>query len=244
MKNIINQESSKKFMISLSLLVFALSILLASFQTLADSTIAKRSSVSAPHGSYRRSCKNIHVKRHHLVNFNLYATCRNHSGHWIHSKYKRFRRCHGDIANHNGHLRCVARTTHHPAPVVHIPDGSYRQSCRTIHIKGHHLTARCNDGHGHYGYTKLHNYRKCHGDIRNSRGRLYCARRRVEHHAPVSHIPRGSYKHSCRNVHVRHGNLSASCRNNHGRWHHSKLHNYRGCHGDIGNHNGRLSCSR
>ncbi len=239
----------------ISLCFVMLAFTFASFQTFSNPTIAKRAAVSAPHGTYRNTCRNIHVKRHHIVYYNLLATCQNNHGRWVHAKLKKFRRCRGNIANHNGHLRCVARRHSAPVhsapahrPVVHIPPGTYKHSCRNIHVRGRNLVASCNDAHGHWKHTTLHDYSLCHGNISNAGGRLHCNRRQPAHHAPVHvpapHIPAGSYRHSCRNIRVHKHVLRASCRTHNRHWRHTRLYNFGRCHGGIENHNGRLRCIR
>ena len=275
---------------------------------------------TAPAGSYQFSCRDIKTKRHHLVNKNLYATCKNRRGQWVQTRLKKYPRCKGDIANINGSLRCIphhgrripsgsyqricrnirvnigtltarcrARNgTYYPArlpnymgcngdiryeggdlrcirrvappratpprvtpprvtpPRVtpphagHIPPGSYRRSCRNIRVRGGTLTARCRTRHGDYHFTRMHNYRRCHGDIRNVNGNLRCVPRAAPPHA--GHIPQGSYQHSCRRIRVRGYTLIAKCRSRRGDWHRATLHNYRRCHGDIQNRNARLVC--
>lgn len=55
-------------------------------------------------------------------------------------------------------------------------------------------------------------------------------------------IPAGSYQQTCRDVRVNGAILSATCQDARGGWRPSSL-NFRDCRDDIGNANGRLSCS-
>ena len=237
----------------LGLMIAFTALFFTSIQSFAvPHTTERRSSSSIPNGSYRRSCRHIKIRRHHVVKFNLYATCKNRRGRWIRSKLKNYRRCRGDIVNINGYLRCVPIRTRSPRhrdvspPHRGIPGGSYRRSCRNIRTYGRSLRATCRTRRGYWNRTRLYNFRRCRRDIANINGRLRCVARRVEHPVhtphPIGRIPPGSYRRSCRSLRVRGSILRATCRTRSGHWNRTRLYEYPNCRGDIANINGRLRC--
>lgn len=242
MKHYVQLRSS-----SIYSLILALSALFfVNIQTFAaPQATGKRVHLSIPNGSYRHSCRNIRIRRHRLVRYNLHATCRTRRGNWVPTRLKKYRRCHGDIANINGVLRCMPRHVQpsHVSPHGHIPRGSYRRTCRNIRVRGNALRARCRTRNGYLKRAHLYYFRRCRGDIANINGNLRCIQRPV-HVQPGGHIPRGSYHRTCRNIRVRAGNLIASCRTRHGYWNRTRLYNYRRCHSGIANINGNLRCAR
>ena len=58
----------------------------------------------APPGSYRASCKDMHLEGNTLV-----ATCQAAGGRWVRSSLPAIRSCVGDIGNENGRLACTYR---------------------------------------------------------------------------------------------------------------------------------------
>jgi len=60
--------------------------------------------------------------------------------------------------------------------------------------------------------------------------------------AQAQNVPSGSYQSSCQNIDADWKRLSAVCRKRNGQWNYSTLEDYRRCHGDIANFNGRLTC--
>jgi len=225
----------------LHLLIFTLMLFVVSSQSFAR---------SAPAGSYQHSCRHIKIKRHRVVYYNLYATCRTRDGRWVRSKLKKYRRCNQDIANINGYLRCVPRRhahrPHRPLPPVHRdghpPYGSYKRSCRNIHAHRYTLTATCRTRRGYWNRTRLANYRNCRRDIKNINGHLHCGWRSTRRY--TGYVPRGSYQYSCRNAYVNNHNLIATCRTRSGHWNRTRLLDYRRCRQNITNINGRLYCGR
>ncbi len=141
---------------------------------------------NGPAGSYGQSCRDIHVGGD-----DLHARCQTRNGDWADAKLDDYQKCHGDIINDEGHLRCVTGAPvaggyygNGPAPVnsgyngapVNGPEGSYTRTCMDIHAKGDDLHARCQTNGGEVHNTKLDDYRKCHSDIINDDGNLRCQR--------------------------------------------------------------------
>lgn len=54
------------------------------------------------------------------------------------------------------------------------PSGSYRQTCRDIHVNGNTLEADCQNGNGEWNRTSLPDYGRCNGSIVNDTGNLRC----------------------------------------------------------------------
>ncbi len=130
------------------------------------------------------------------------------------------------------------------------PAGSYKDTCRNVHMDGDNLVAECRTRDGDWHRTSLDNYRQCRGDISNDDGRLRCQRGdegrggRGDEGQGGGLEPRGSYQQTCRNVRVDHGDLTAECRTRDGDWNRTSLDNFGRCDGDIANDNGRLLCQR
>jgi hypothetical protein len=59
------------------------------------------SPVNGPNGSYVQSCKEIHASGD-----DLHARCQTTDGGWHNTKLDDYNKCHGDIINDNGDLRC------------------------------------------------------------------------------------------------------------------------------------------
>lgn len=205
-----------------------------------------------PQGSYGDTCRNAHIDGDTLV-----AECRTSGGDWRRTSLDNYRQCRGDIANNDGGLRCQRGDEGRGGRGNEDrgdggPQGSYRDSCRNIHIDGNDLVAECRTRDGDWRRTSLDNYRECRGDISNDDGRLRCQRADEDRGGRGSddrggygggYEPPGSYAQTCRNIRAEHGDLEADCRTRYGEWRHSSLDNFRDCRGDIANDNGRLVCS-
>jgi hypothetical protein len=145
--------------------------------------------VNGPAGSYGQTCRDIHVGGD-----DLHARCQTRNGDWADTKLDDFKKCHGDIINDDGHLRCVAGAPvgggyygnapynnadnggyyGGPNAAVNGPAGSYTRTCMDINVKGDDLHAHCQTSSGQVHDTKLDDYRKCHSDIINDDGNLRC----------------------------------------------------------------------
>jgi hypothetical protein len=64
-----------------------------------------------------------------------------------------------------------------PAEARVGPPGSYRATCRNIHMDGGSLVATCRRMNGRWVPSALPAVRRCVGDIGNDNGRLVCNRR-------------------------------------------------------------------
>jgi hypothetical protein len=119
---------------------------------------------------YTQSCKDI---RSH--GDDLEARCKTRNGDWHNTSLDDYRKCHGQIVNDDGNLRCVAGA---PVGVYSggAPGGSYMQSCQEIRVHGDDLEARCQTNGGDWRGTKLDDYGKCRSDIINDDGRLRCSK--------------------------------------------------------------------
>jgi hypothetical protein len=54
------------------------------------------------------------------------------------------------------------------------PSGSYKQTCRDIHVRGNTLDADCQTGNGQWNRTSLRDFERCNGGIVNDTGTLRC----------------------------------------------------------------------
>ena len=129
----------------------------------------------APGGaSYTQTCKDIKSHGDHLE-----ARCKTVNGDWVHTSLDDYRKCHGQIINDNGNLRCVAATGYvggGPGYAGNAPSGSYLQTCREARVNGDDLEARCSTANGDWRSSKLDDFQKCRGDIVNDDGHLRCAK--------------------------------------------------------------------
>jgi len=136
---------------------------------------------AAQSGSYQQSC--VHIRNH---GNSLSASCTAPNGQRIHSTVAL--PCYGDIANNNGYLRCDGRGGggypgnrpgfgHGPSygGGGFAPQGSYRQSCRGINVRGNFMTAECTATNGQWIRSSL-DYARCRygTDVANVNGRLTC----------------------------------------------------------------------
>lgn len=216
---------------------------------------------NGPAGSYLQTCQDVHVKGD-----DLHARCRTQSGDLRDAKLDDWDKCRGDIANDDGHLRCIAGAPvaapgpygvpgPYGAPGVGAgivgPNGSYTQTCTAIHVGGDDLHARCQAHDGKLHDAKLDDYNKCRGDIVNDDGHLRCvsgAAAGGPYGAPAGYPgvngPNGSYAQTCMNIHVDGDDLKARCQTRSGDIRDAKLDDYRKCKSDIINDDGRLRCQK
>jgi hypothetical protein len=213
---------------------------------------------AGPTGSYLQSCSDVRIKGD-----DLHARCQTQSGDSRDAKLDDFRKCRGDIINDDGHLRCV-----NGAPVaapgvygsrgpyggynnVNGPNGSYVQSCQSVHVSGDDLHARCQTHDGGWRDAKLDDYNKCRGDIVNDDGHLRCvvgAQVGGPYATPGRYVgvngPNGAYTQTCMDIHIDGDDLKARCQTQSGDVRDAKLDDYRKCKSDIINDDGRLRCQK
>lgn len=125
---------------------------------------------SAFSGPYTQNCKDI--KSH---GDDLEARCKTVNGDWRNTKLDDYRKCHGQIINDDGNLKCVAAVGRVGYP-GNWPAGSYTQSCDSIRIEGDDLKAHCQTRDGGSRDSKLDDFQKCKSDIINDDGKLHCER--------------------------------------------------------------------
>ncbi|HZD94674.1 MAG TPA: CVNH domain-containing protein, partial [Candidatus Sulfotelmatobacter sp.] len=119
--------------------------------------------------SYTQSCKDIKSHGDHLQ-----ARCKTVNGDWQNTSLDDYRKCHGQIINDNGNLRCVAGTA--GGYLGGAPSGSYTQTCQEVHVNGDDLEARCSTTSGDWRNAKLDDFGRCRGDIINDDGHLRCSK--------------------------------------------------------------------
>ena len=194
-----------------------------------------------PNGSFTQSCQEVRVHGDDLE-----ARCQTADGNWHNTKLDDYQKCHGDVVNDNGKLRCVnavvapgyAGGYGGPVGVVGTP---YTQTCKDIKTHGDDLRARCKNNNGHWQDTSIDDYRKCHGQILNQDGALRCVA------APAGSLgggPVGSYAQTCQEIRVHGDDLEARCQSKGGDWHDAKLDDFQKCRSDIINDDGHLRCSK
>jgi hypothetical protein len=118
---------------------------------------------------YTQTCKDI--KSH---GDELEARCKNNNGGWQNTSIHDYRKCHGQIVNQDGALRCVAAGVGGVA--ANVPFGSYTQSCQNVRVNGDDLEAECSTNGGDTRHAKLDDYQKCRSDIINDDGHLRCSK--------------------------------------------------------------------
>jgi hypothetical protein len=118
---------------------------------------------------YTQTCKDI--KSH---GDELEARCKNNNGDWQNTSIHDYRKCHGQIVNQDGALRCVAAGVSGVAG--NVPFGSYTQSCQDVRVNGDDLEAECATRGGDARHAKLDDYQKCTSDIINDDGHLRCSK--------------------------------------------------------------------
>ncbi|HLW53992.1 MAG TPA: CVNH domain-containing protein [Candidatus Angelobacter sp.] len=126
----------------------------------------------APIGTpYTQTCKDI---RSH--GDDLEARCKNVNGDWQNTKLDDYRKCHGQIVNQDGALRCVAAPLGISGVPTNAPGGSYTASCSNVQVKGDDLEGECQTRGGDTRHAKLDDYQKCRSDIINDDGHLRCSK--------------------------------------------------------------------
>jgi hypothetical protein len=140
-------------------------------------------------------------------------------------------------------------------PWVHSaaqPGGAYRETCRDVGVRGSTLFATCRDTNNQWHETRLDNYDRCHGEIRNLNGRLSCAEQGGgygyghgqghghEYNGPSA--PRDTYRQSCHDIHTDGNTLKAVCQKVDGSWRDTSLKNFNRC-VRIVNEDGHLRCT-
>ena len=126
-----------------------------------------------PGGTYTQSCQEIR-----LHGDDLEARCPTASGDWKGAKLDDYNKCHGDIVNDNGKLRCIVTPGYqagYTAEVaVGVTTGPYTQTCKDIKNHDGSLEARCQTRGGDWRKTSLDDFAGCHGQIVNEDGYLHC----------------------------------------------------------------------
>jgi CVNH domain len=208
-----------------------------------------------PGGSYVQSCQEVRVHGDDLE-----ARCQTSSGDWKGTKLDDYNKCHGDIVNDNGKLRCIAGGPAgygggyqggYTSPVGGF-SGPYTQSCKDIKSHGDDLEARCKTRNGDWHKTSLDDYQKCHGQIINDDGNLRCAPAGYggigRGGYPVANypagLPAGSYTQSCDGIRVHGDDLEARCQTRDGGSRDAKLDDFQKCKSDIINDDGKLRCEK
>ncbi len=212
-----------------------------------------------PQGSYLQTCNNVSVNGDTLL-----ASCQDTNGNWVAAQLPGYQSCQGDVVNDNGALRCAMAGGNrygqpsaygYGQPNAYGAGGPFTQTCRSVRANGDDLHATCQATDGSWHDTKLDDYRKCRGTIINDNGNLRCAKG-VAYGSPTGAYPpagyggyqgvngpAGSYLQSCEDVHVSGDDLKARCVTHDRRVKDAKLDDYKSCHGDIVNDDGRLRCN-
>lgn len=189
---------------------------------------------NVPAGSYRQSCRNIHMESRD----DLVAECRRQNGNWRHTKID-IDKCRGrDIRNDNGHLECGDYRYTGNYGRYNVPGGSWTQSCRNARIVRDDLVAECRERDGDWNRTSL-DLDDCRtGTVSNDNGRLRCGEVTQRYT-----MPRGSWVQTCRYAQIRGDDLYAQCRGRDGRWHNTRIDLDRCPNRGLVNDNGELRCS-
>ena len=180
------------------------------------------SAETAPTGSYQRTCQDTKVERRALV-----SKCSTRAGQLRETRLEDFRECIGDIGNAAGTLSCSKGV---PAPV-----GEYERNCRDSFVSGNTLHSMCQTRSGIWNQSVLPDVNHCLGAITNVDGQLQCNKGGTP--------PAGTYAKTCRDSYVSAMALHTSCKTAAGIWQLTQLDNFRRCHSDIVNLNGRLECA-
>ncbi len=122
------------------------------------------------------------------------------------------------------------------------PQGSYRDTCKNVKLRGDTLRARCKDLNHHWQDSSLEDVNRCVGDIANVNGELRCNKENRD--VRDGRAPNGAYSLTCRDIKVRGDSLRARCQDRYGSWIDAALDDFRRCRSEIVNDNGRLSCDR
>lgn len=210
-----------------------------------------QSQAGVPGGSYSQSCQEMRVHGDDLE-----ARCQNTNGDWKSTKLDDYNKCHGDIINDNGKLRCVAGAYNPPGAYQGgyngVAAGAYTQTCKDIKSHGDDLEARCKTVNGDWHNTKLDDYRKCKGQIVNEDGNLKCVagdyagigRPGYPAGSYQGNLPAGSYTQSCDGIRVHGDDLEAHCQTRDGGSRDAKLDDFQKCKSEIINDDGKLRCEK
>jgi CVNH domain len=196
-----------------------------------------------PAGNYLQSCRYVFVETStdntgKVLATTLKAECRARNGAWRETFLRDFQKCKTQVSNFDGALQCSEGS-------IPSADG-YAKSCRDIFTSGTTLFASCKNFAGNWVPASLANFVQCTtGTLENIDGFLTCIPGGLEA------APPGTYLRTCRNVIPPHSLpasgssqnpvLQALCREPGGAWNPTTL-PLAGCHGDITNVYGRLSC--
>ena len=122
------------------------------------------------------------------------------------------------------------------------PQGSYRDTCKNVKLRGDTLRARCKDLNHHWQDSSLEDVNRCVGDIANVNGELRCNKESRD--VRDGRAPNGAYSLTCRDIKVRGDSLRAHCQQHGGDWRDASLEDYRRCTSDIVNDDGHLRCAQ
>jgi hypothetical protein len=132
-------------------------------------------------------------------------------------------------------LLLVPLTLSAPTYAQNLPPGDFTKTCKNFSVLGPILIAQCQKRNGEWAATRI-DYRDCEYVV-NDNGNLKCDRWRP------THLPKGSYKETCKDIRVDGKYLKADCRRKDGGWKYSDI-NYKDCDGDTFNDDGRLKCNQ
>jgi hypothetical protein len=194
---------------------------------IAASLGSARAQGGIPPGSYQQTCVNIQMQ-----SWTLYANCQDTEGRWRSAVLPDVRGCAGQVTNLNGQLHCDRGEGWRAGDS--LPGGSYRQTCRSVKLRGDRLSAQCESVNGSWTRTSLDDIQQCVGDIVNDDGQLQCSRQAWRASGP--------YMQSCRQIYVRGDDLRASCQARDGHWVWTSLDHYQACQAPIVNWDGQLRC--
>ena len=117
-----------------------------------------------------------------------------------------------------------------------LPEGSYRDTCKSARASGGVLRAYCEQRHGRLLWARLERYKTCVGDVLNDQGRLICLRR--------EELPGGTWRQNCRNPHLAApGMFGADCRSPSGGRIASRI-PLDACPGGLTSVSGHLTCDK
>lgn len=198
-------------------------------------SVAPAEAQNVPPGSYRQSCRNIHMESRD----DLVAECRRVNGNWRYTKID-IDKCRGrTIVNNNGYLQCGDYRYEGAYGRYQMPGGSWQESCRNARIIRDELIAECRQRDGDWKRDTI-DLDECRGQaLWNDNGRLRCGNPPRANYQ----MPRGTWLQSCRNAQVRGDDLYAQCRGRDGVWHNTRIDLDR-CPGrGLWNDNGELRCN-
>jgi hypothetical protein len=205
-----------------------------------------------PGGVYTQSCQDIRIHGDDLE-----ARCPTASGDWKNAKLDDYGKCHGDIVNDNGKLRCIVTPGYQAGYTTNVAvgviSGPYTQTCKDIKSHDNYLEARCQTKNGDWHKTSLDDFQGCHGQIVNEDGYLHCVAGagfvgNAPYGAPVASyqngLPGGSYTQSCDGIRIHGDDLEAHCQTKDGGSHNAKLDDFQKCKSEIINDDGKLRCEK